>query len=313
MTGAGGRKGRTAMDRSHSTERVGVIVLLVCVLYAGAGADAGSEPFEVGQRWVYEHKGPRPGNIEPNAIDGQKVLHVISAFEENGAGRWVIEERYTNDPSVVGRLFVDRDRMLVSFDVENEKNEVGRFMYDPPAPYQVPQLEVGAETTIETTLRMDSVDFALPTTIAIQRLPDETVETPAGSFVDCQCYKMTATATFKVKIVKVRSTEERRRWYHPSVNGLVKEVYHKHPLTFLGKEFKPGYTATTVLTAFEMQAVETQQAFDPNAPRPAPSDQGSDTSSSGTRFWRTFRWIVLIAVAVAVIRRTWLNRRQVNT
>ncbi len=288
-------------------------VCLIGLLCAMAGANTGSGPFEVGQRWVYEHQGPRPGSVEPNAIDGQKILHVISTFEEDGAKRWVIQERYTNDPNVVGRLFVNDERMLVGFDIENDKGEVARLIYDPPSPYQVPQLDVGAETTIETVLRMNASDVTLPTTITIQRLPDETIETPAGSFTDCQYYTMTATVTLNIKIAKVRSTEERQRWYHASVNGLVKEVYHKHPLKFLGKEFIPGYTATSVLTAFEMQAVGSEQAFDPNEPRLSPSDHKNESPSRGTRFWKTFRWIVLIVIAVVVFRRIRSNRRQTNT
>lgn len=296
------------MDRDNLASRWDVIVPLIGVLCAAVGAGAGSEPFEVGQRWVYEHQGPRFGSVEPNAVDGQRVLHVISTFEEAGVQRWVIEERYTNDPNIVARLFVDPNRMLLGFDVENEKNEVGRFFYDPPAPYQVPVLEVGAQMSLETVLGMESPEVSLPATMTIQRLPDETIETPAGSFADCQCYKMTSTATFDIKIAKVRSTEERQRWYHPSVNGLVKEVYRKHPVKFLGREVKPGYTASAVLTSFEIQPVAAEQTFDPNAPRIAPSRQGGGASSAATRLWKTFGWIVLITAIVVVVKKLRRNR-----
>ena len=79
----------------------------------------------------------------------------------------------------------------------------------------------------------------------------------------------------------------------------------EHPLKFLGREVKPGYTATDVLTSFEIQSVAAEQAFDPNAPRITPSNQGGRAS----RFWKTFRWIVLIAIIIAVVRKLRPNRR----
>jgi len=276
-------------------------IAVVLVLHAGflgvaAGDEATSEPFQVGQRWVYQHQGPRPGAIEPNAIDGRKVLQVISTFEKDGARRWVIEERYTEDPNVVGRLLVDRNRQLTGFEIENEKNEMGRMMYDVAVPYQAPELEVGGRKTLETILRVDSADFALPMTIIVERLADETIQTPAGEFADCQRYKTTTRSTINIKIAKIRSTEERQRWYHPSVNGLVKEVYHKSPIKFLGKEFKPGYTATSVLTAFDVG--EVQSTFDPNRP-PSPGSPGPKRSLG----WLGVGGLILLAGIGLVLAR----------
>lgn len=205
--------------------------------------------FEVGQQWVYRHEGPRPGSAEPNAIDGQRILHVVSKAREQSEVTWVIEERFSNDQGVIGRLYVNQMRMLTALDIENDKGEVAPLYYEPPVPYQVVEMGVGQTRTIATTLRVKSAEFALRSTITIQRLEDETITTPAGEFADCLHYQVSSRSTIDLKIAKVPITEERQRWFHPSVNGLIKEVYRREPVKFLTWS-RPGYTATSVLTAF---------------------------------------------------------------
>lgn len=225
--------------------------LFCAVTWAGQAA---KDPFEVGQRWKYRHEGPRPGSMEPNAIDGERILHVISVVEEQEGKQWVIEERFTKGEDVIGRLHVNEERLLTAIEIENEKGEVAKLRYDPPVPHQVTELNIGEEKTIETSLKMDSAEFALPSTIVIRRLDNETITTPAGEFVDCLHYRTATTSTFNIKIAKIPFTEERERWYHPKVNGLVKEVYRKGPFKFLTWSRK-GYTATSVLTAFGVEEV----------------------------------------------------------
>ena len=116
-------------------------------------------------------------------------------------------------------------------------------------------MNVGEERAIQTTLRVDSADFALPNKTVVERLTDETVSTPAGEFAGCSHFKSTTTSTVDIKIAKIPMTEEREQWYHPSANGMVKEVYHKGPVKFLGWS-RPGYTATSTLMAYGKQEVD---------------------------------------------------------
>jgi hypothetical protein len=230
--------------------------------------------FEVGQRWTYQHEGPRPGSAEPNAIDGERILHVISVVEEEAGRRWVIEERFTNSKDAIVRFYVDEERLLTTIEIENEKGEVVTLRYDPPVPYQITELDVGKARTIETSLQMEPSEFALPSTIVIQRLEDETITTTAGKFVGCLHFKATISSTFDIKIAKIPVTEERERWYHPEVNGLVKEIYRKGPVEF-GSWSREGYTATSVLTAFGTEQAEAEIGAmgadrgrqDPNSPQ----------------------------------------------
>jgi len=227
------------------------IGLFCAVMRAGQVA---KEPFEVGQRWEYRHEGPRPGSMEPNAIDGERIMHVIAVVEKPEGKQWIIEERFTKGENVVGRLHVNKERLVTAIEIENEKAEVATLTYDPPVPHQVTELTVGEEKIIETSLKMDSAEFTLPSTIVIRRLGNETATTPAGEYLDCLHYRITTHSTFNIKIAKIPFTEERERWYHPKVNGLVKEVYRKGPVKFLTWSRK-GYTATSVLTAFGREEV----------------------------------------------------------
>jgi hypothetical protein len=209
---------------------------------------------EVGQRWQYRHEGPRPGSVEPNAIGGERILWVVAAVEEQGGTRSVIEERFTNDTKVVGRLLVDSARLLVALEIENEKGEVVRLRYDPPIPYQPADMNVAEARTFQTVLRTDSPKFALPVTTVVERLADETVTTPAGEFPGCAHYRSTTQSVVDVRLAKIPVREERERWYHRSAHGMVKEVYRKGPVKFLGWS-RAGYTATSTLLAYGREEV----------------------------------------------------------
>ena len=232
--------------------RLAVALSLFCM--AGRAGSATPARFEVGQSWQYRHEGPRPGSMEPNAIDGERILRVMSVTEEQGVAQWVLEECYTRDAGVIGRLFVGEDGLLAALEIENGKGEKTRLRYDPQVPYEMTGLEVAEVRTIETTLRMESPNFSLPGTTRVERLEDETLTTPAGEFPGCSHYRSTTTCTVDIKIAKIPIVEERERWYHPAVHGMVKEVYRRGPVKFLTWK-RPGYTATSLLTAYGNQEV----------------------------------------------------------
>ncbi len=294
------------MVYSNRTRRTAALLLgFIAIGSAVAGA---AEQFQVGQRWVFEHKGPRPGSMEPDAIDGQRIRQVLSTALEQDKPTWVIEEGFTNDPNATSLLYVDHERQLTAFDVENDQGQAVTFVYDTPQPYQVPFLEPGQEKTYETTLRLSAPKFAMPTTSVIKRLPDETIVTPAGEFVNCQHYHTTTKSTMNIKIAKIPVTDERDQWYHPSVNGLVKEVYRKGPIKFLAWSCE-GYTSTSVLASYDVVDAEAITRLagptDPNAPMGRSTVGKSKTPSTGNRAG----WFVFILIAVATVL---LLRRRVR-
>lgn len=242
------------------SRRMRAMSILLCVALAAASHGA----YEVGQRWVYQHSGPKPGSFEGEPIGGQRIAQVIRHDANDGC--WIIEERYTNSSDPVGRLRVDRDRMAVAIEIDSKDGPPGLLRYDPPVPYEAPELAVGQSVTIETTLHMDSAAFSMPMRLQIERLGDETVATDAGTFEACRHYRTTTSATLDLKIAKVPMSEERHRWLHPQANGLVKETYRRGPVKFLTWS-RPAYEASSVLTAFGVEAV---------AERPLPDHSAHD-------------------------------------
>jgi hypothetical protein len=263
-----------ALSQTRCRRCISIPLLSLSLGLCGAAAWAQSavpESYEVGQRWEYQHEGPRPGNIDPNVIDGQRIVQVISVSDGPQGKEWVLEERFTKSNDVTARLHVNPQQMLTMIEIENKKGEVARMRYDPRLPYRVLDLAVGATRKIDTTLKMDAVQFSLPSTITVERLADETITTPAGPFTGCQHLKTVTTSTVDIKIAKIPITEEREQWFHPRGHGLVKEVYRRGPVKFLTWS-RPGYTATSVLTAFGRQDV-------PSAPGPAPQVRAQDPSA----------------------------------
>lgn len=261
---------------------LGVAIGLFCMSTAAA---ASMPRYELGQRWEYRHEGPRPGSMEPNAIDGERILWVVSSVGEPGAAQWVIEERFTRDEKVVGHLFVDGAGLLNALEIQSEKKEKMRLRYDPPVPYQPADMNVGETRTIETTLRVDSANFALPNKTVVERLADETISTPAGEFADCSHFKSTTTSTIDIKIAKIAVTEEREQWYHQSVNGMVKEVYRKGPVKFLTWS-RPGYTATSTLAEYSIEQIDRRDGFAVQIDSGQSDHEGvSHSPSSGTWPW----------------------------
>ena len=297
-------KGIRMMQANGSMRKAAVAGLLMALLVAGGQAVA----FEVGQRWVYEYKGPRPGSAEPNAIDGQRIRQVISA--ESAQGPWVIEERFTGDANTVERFHVGEGRRVTAIDVEQNTGELMKMTYDTPVPYQMPEMEIASEQIVETVLRMEAPDFALPIKVVIWRLEDETVTTPAGEFENCRRYQMTTHSIINAKVTKVPLVEERQLWYHPKAKGLVKEVYRKEPVKFLAWS-QEGYTATSVLMAFEEQTAvpATPPAAQPAANEVDAPSPGDDAPASvplaapGRRFplWMPAAVVAVFAAAVLIL------------
>ena len=152
---------------------------------------------------------------------------------------------------------------------------------------------------------MDSADFSLPSTIVIRRLDNQTVTTPAGEFADCQYFKITTKAIFDIKIAKIPVTEERERWYHPKVNGLVKEVYRKGPIKFLAWS-QEGYTATSVLTAFGKEEVPAEIRTTRKI------KMTNQTKEQSNRIGRSAIGIVFLGATVTLVIGTYFLRNQVK-
>jgi hypothetical protein len=295
--------------RRHSGIALCGLSLLIGWLDTPTRSQSGMpEDLEVGQRWEYRHEGPRPGDVEPNAIDGQRILRVISTADGPSGRQWIIEERFTNSPQVIGRSHVNANHFLTKTEIENNKGEVAHVRYEPLIPYQVLDLAVGAKRTIETTVTMEGVDFKLPLVITMERLADETIDTPAGEFAGCRHYRTTTLSTMNIKIGKIRSTEEREQWFHDSVHGMVKEVYRKGAVRFLTWS-RPAYTATSTLVSFAKEegpiiSQATSQVAARESRPPAPANTATGVPKPSPR-----RWILRGGIAILVLGSLLLVRQ----
>jgi hypothetical protein len=234
---------------------------ILCVIsMLGLAPSAAQAPYEVGQYWQYNHQGPRPGATEPVAIDGQRILQVLQIIGSDAEQRWIIEDRFTNDPNIVGRAHVRDDRMITAIVIENEKGESLTLSYDQPLPYQTADLAVGASMQIKTELVTQPGGYKVPCTLQITRLDDQTIDTPAGRFPDCRVFRSVTDTIIDIKIAKIPFREQRKWWYSQSVGGIVKEIYTKDAVKFLTWS-RDAYTATSTLSAYGIRGVsEHQQA-----------------------------------------------------
>jgi len=112
------------------------------------------ESLDVGQRWLYRHEGPRPGSVEPNAIDGERIVWVLARVDGQGGELRIVEERFSRDEQTIARLLVRADGLLEAIEVATDKGQTARLRYDPPIPYRPPTMAVGETQAISTSLRM---------------------------------------------------------------------------------------------------------------------------------------------------------------
>jgi hypothetical protein len=281
--------------------RLTVVVTILCALsMINLAASAAQAPYEVGQYWQYNHQGPRPGATEPKTIDGERILHVIGTVGTDPEQQWIIEDRFTNDPNIVGRLQVRGDRMLTALVIENEKGESLTLSYSQPIPYQTLDMTVGGSMQIVTELVAQPGGFKLPCTLQITRLDDETLDTPAGRFADCRVYRSVTNSVFDIKIAKIPIRESRQWWYCDRVGAAVKEVYTRDPVKFLTWS-RDAYTATSTLSVYGIRGIsESQQAGmlrDKTIPAAPPADVEAHSN------WKWPAVAVCVVAAVIGLRR----------
>ncbi|HOE10363.1 MAG TPA: hypothetical protein PLQ35_02015 [bacterium] len=207
-----------------------MLMLLLVVgigVFSGASFSAGF-PYEIGQIRTYEHETEMP--FPEEKATGHYVLTVLR--EEKVADRdcRVIQEHY--DPASLGakrELFFDSDFNRIQ-EIVSQGTFEERIEFDPPISNPYAELEVGEERKTSHTLIVRGLPGGeersrSPFTRAVKRLPDETVEVPAGIFVSCRKI-MERTESESVnqggtcKIITIREA-----WWDPK-QGLVKEIYH---------------------------------------------------------------------------------------
>ncbi len=271
-----------------------ILLICLCVVLFNSTGTLASVQFEVGRYWEYEHRGPRPGAMEPNAIDGQRILQVVSETELDGHTVWAIEERFTNDPNGVGLMSVDDRGLLQSLKVMNAKGESMTLTYDSAIAYQTMAIDVGEQRVVETRLVSGDEKFKVPIRMEVKRLEDETLVTPAGEFLACRHLEFVTKSVIDLKLVKIPFEETRHRWYSDEVHGLVKEVYQKAPGKFMTWSW-PGYTSTSTLASFGVTDV------DANSVRDAKLGMQGANHPPGKGLWPLTRFLTRMGVLCGLL------------
>lgn len=227
------------------------VVLATVVLFFAVAATASEEEqtFQVGEKWVYKHEGPRPGGMSQESIDGDRTREVISVEGSGENKRWVIKETFGEYDDRPSRAYVDSKRLVT-------KREFGyefSMDFDPPVPFDVQILKADEEKKYETELSFG--ENSIPFKVTSKRVANETIKVPAGEFKDCHHYQNTITIVFSREGDEVTIKTNQDIWYHPKVNGIVKDVYKRGPVQF-GGETREGYTATSQLKSYSKEKKE---------------------------------------------------------
>jgi len=175
-----------------------------------------SESFTVGETWIYEHHGVRSSGNIGQPVNGDRVEEVVSKQTADDRELWIVKMKWGVDDFEPIRTFLDARRFI-------HRIEHGAFTADmkPSCPYEMIDLKPGELR--EYTAEQVSENLVIPIQVKAERLIDETVETPAGIFQDCQKVKVVLTCEFPDRKAPIKLNY--MLWYHPKVNGMIKESF----------------------------------------------------------------------------------------
>ena len=206
-------------------------LLVAMVLATLAGGIAYAEDWKVGQKWVYQHDGPRPFSIPPTTIKGDRMTEVTAIEGEGAAKRYLLKTVWGTEDANPSISYIDPNNLIHKLDIQYK----AILLFDPPVPAFWP-LKPGEQKTFKTN--MDVSGFIIPMEYIVKRLEDETITVPAGEFKNCQRFEIISFLQNEMlQPIKVKTDQ----WYHPKVKNLVKEV------TITNYQSENSYTGTSVL------------------------------------------------------------------
>lgn len=238
-----------------------VFVLCVSMLPAAAETVAveSGRAYQIGEKWVYQHKGPKIERWEPSwdlePFEGERTKEVVSVEESNGKKCWVIKESFGATDLVQTHHYVDDRNLVGKFKtVMLQMGGEGVVTLNKPGyPFDYVGLKIGEEKEFKSQRVVVPFYSTYPLSIRFKRLENQTVEVPAGKFKNCRHLRVSISYTVPWhEDLDWRQFSIRRDtdfWYHPRANGIVKEITHSEPFEFMG-EIRQGYTITSVLKSY---------------------------------------------------------------
>lgn len=168
--------------------------------------------WQEGETWVYSHDGPRPWRGRDEVVAGDRVMKVLQVRESGSKTWWTLNDAWGDYDNSPNTYFVDKDRKAAS-----QQTGDTSLRFEPAMPLDFSGLKPGEERSL--SLKAVVGDGSYPIKMEVKRLNDETIAVPAGEFKNC--IKIETVTDIMFGPVPVKST--RTLWYHPGVNGMVKE------------------------------------------------------------------------------------------
>jgi hypothetical protein len=204
------------------------IVVILAILVGGI---THAEDWKVGQKWVYQHDGPRPHSNPPTPIKGDRTIEVTAIQGEGAAKRYLLKTVWGTEDASPSTSYIDPNNLIHKLDIQY----TAVLLFDPPVPAFWP-LKPGEQTTLKTN--MDFSGYKIPMEYIVKRLKDETITVPAGTFKNCQRFEIISSLQNEMlQPIKVKTDQ----WYHPKVKNFVKEV------TIINYQSDNSYTGISIL------------------------------------------------------------------
>lgn len=174
-------------------------------------------PYTVGEKWIYQHWGNRTFGDILQPVRGDRVMEITGICLLDGETRWMMKEKWGDTDFDPSRSFIDEKRML-----HRVESGADIISFSPPPYMDWLDLAPGERKTVQTVAASEKGDSLF--TISVERLADETIVVPAGEFADC--IKVGMTVNYAIPQKSHDSIDfHHTYWYHPTVNGFVKETF----------------------------------------------------------------------------------------
>ena len=187
------------------------LILTILILTGGI---AHSQNWKTGEKWVYQHEGPRPHSDGSTLVKGDRTVEVSAIQGEGPEKRFLLKDvRGTEDPNPT-IAHIDAKNLIHKIEVQS----FATLTFAPPIP-ALWTLNVNEERTLKSNVDMGGFGFAIE--YKAKRLPDETLTVPAGTFENCQHIQVVST----IRSDMMPTAQSRLDyWYHPQVKNSVKEI-----------------------------------------------------------------------------------------
>jgi hypothetical protein len=148
--------------------------LLGVTFVALVGSHLRAEDWKVGEKWTYQHGGPRPSSDPPAKVEGNRTMEVTAIEGKGNEKRYLLKNRWGKTDVNQATSYIDAKNLIRKIDVQ----DLAVLLFDPPVP-AIWGLKVGEEKSLET--QMDVGGLVMAIEYKAKRLKDETVHVGFGT------------------------------------------------------------------------------------------------------------------------------------